>query len=72
MDNRISLKSMSKKQLANAYGVSIKTLNSWLKPFDVEIGIYRGRSYTPKQVTTIVEHLGLTDSIAKYNNFVFE
>ena len=49
---------LSKSELAIAYGVSVKTLNAWLRPFNKEIGTYRGRMYTPKQMKTIYQYLG--------------
>jgi hypothetical protein len=52
------IKPLSKMQLANAYNVSLETLNSWLKPFKDKIGDYRGRMFTPKQVKIIFEELG--------------
>ena len=49
---------LSKSELAIAYGVSLNTLNSWLKPFRKEIGEYRGKVFTPKQVKLIYDLLG--------------
>lgn len=51
-------KAFSKSQLANAYEISIETFNSWIKPFKDQIGDYRGKMYTPKQVQIIFERLG--------------
>ncbi|TSE03523.1 DUF4248 domain-containing protein [Aquimarina algiphila] len=52
-------KSSSKKTLALAYGVTAETFNTWLKPIENQIGDYLSRCYTPKQVETIVKHLGI-------------
>lgn len=62
MENR-NLKPLSKMQLANAYNISLETLNSWLKPFKSQIGEYRGRLFTPKQVKIIFEQLGEPDNL---------
>ena len=58
MENQQKIKAQSKSQLANAYEVGIKTFNSWIKPFEKEIGEFRGKSYTPRQVSIIFEKLG--------------
>ena len=52
------IKPMSKTEIANAYGVSLTTLNKWMLPFNDKIGAYRGKCYTPKQVGVIFEVLG--------------
>jgi len=52
------IKGMSKTELAYAYNVSLKTFRNWIKPFEQEIGAYRGKAYTPKQVETIQRLLG--------------
>lgn len=52
------IKPYSKKQLANMYGISDKTLASWLSPFIRKIGPYKGRMFTPKQIKTIFESIG--------------
>lgn len=51
-------KSSSKKTLAQAYGVTVETLNKWLIPIDATVGHYISRCYTPRQVEIIVKHLG--------------
>ena len=53
-----SVKPLSKMQLANAYDVSLETLNAWLKPFQEQIGDYKGRMFTLKQVRIIFELIG--------------
>lgn len=52
------MKSYSKKELARLYNVTTVTLDSWLRPFQSEIGEYRGRLYTPKQIAIIFSKLG--------------
>lgn len=44
--------------LAHVYGVNRRTINSWLKPFDAEIGKRTAYYYTQKQVQVIFEKLG--------------
>lgn len=59
MDNaEPKIRAMSKTELANAYQVSLTTLNNWLKPFLSKIGEYRGKCYTPKQIKTIFDLIG--------------
>lgn len=56
--NTLEIKPQTKQDLANAYGVSARTLNKWLSPFIPRIGQRMGHTYTPKQVKTIYEVLG--------------
>jgi hypothetical protein len=58
------IKFSSKKELALSYGITIKTLNKSLKPFEDRIGKKVTRYYTPLQVSIIYECLGLPNSIA--------
>lgn len=51
------------KELTELYGVSRKTLQTWLKPFLAEIGEKRGRYFTVKQVETIFARLGLPPNL---------
>ncbi len=57
------MRPMSKKQLAASYGVSVKTLNSWLRPHLQTLGINsdkfrRMRVFTPKQLQKIFDIIG--------------
>ncbi len=54
----LNVKPQTKQELAYAYGVSIRTLSNWLKPFEEEIGARMGHTYTPRQVHTIYRLLG--------------
>ena len=54
----MTARTMSKKELAAHYKVSVRTLNKWLKPIEPKIGKLKGRLYTPKQVEIIMRHLG--------------
>lgn len=58
------LKSYSKKELADLYDVSLKTLRKWLKPHWVAIGCYAGKRFTPLQVEIIFKKLRPPASIA--------
>lgn len=58
MDIQEKTIAQSKNELATAYNVSLKTLNSWIEPLQDKIGEYRGKSFTPKQVKIIYDFLG--------------
>lgn len=51
-------KAYCKKDLLQLYGVSYKTLASWLKPMASEIGPLHGRYFTLAQVKIIFDSLG--------------
>ncbi|MFI5195719.1 MAG: hypothetical protein ACHQD8_01395 [Chitinophagales bacterium] len=53
------------KQLAELYGVGIKTFNRWLSPFKSEIGSKTTRYYTIAQVKTIIKYLGMPGTIIR-------
>ena len=57
--DKFDLKAYSKRELAEKYEVSVRTFNSWLKPFEEKVGAKRGRYYTVNQVKIIIEALGL-------------
>ncbi len=58
MENQEKITAQSKIQLADAYVVSLRTFTSWIEPFKDDIGEYRGKAYTPKQVKIIYDLLG--------------
>ncbi|WP_430936182.1 hypothetical protein [Saccharicrinis sp. 156] len=58
MEKKEKIIAQSKIDLAKAYNVSYKTFNSWLEPLHEKLGEYRGKTYTPKQVSIIYEKLG--------------
>ena len=58
MENQEKILAQTKSQLAEAYAVTLKTFTSWLEPFKENIGEYRGKAYTPKQVKIIYDLLG--------------
>lgn len=45
-------------ELAALYGMSIKTIKTWLKPHAETIGVRRGRYFTTLQVRIIFEKIG--------------
>lgn len=57
--DKFELKASTKKELAAVYGVTVRTFNSWIKPFEEKVGEKRGRYYTVNQVVIIIEVLGL-------------
>ena len=59
MTDKFEVKASTKKEMAAIYGVSVRTFNSWVKPFEEKVGEKRGRYYTVNQVLIIVEVLGL-------------
>lgn len=53
-----TFKPMNKSMLAEAYGVSVQTLNKWLQMVP-DLEVRRGqRLFTPKQLEIISMHLG--------------
>ncbi|MEM6844280.1 MAG: hypothetical protein AAF944_08285 [Bacteroidota bacterium] len=52
------VKPQTKQELAQAYGVTIRTLTNWMAPHEERIGTRQGHMYTPKQVQIIYELLG--------------
>ncbi len=61
--DKFELKAYSKKELAEKYQVSVKTFNSWLKPFEDKVGKKSGRYYTVNQVKTMLEVLGVPGTV---------
>ncbi len=52
------VKAYTISELAALYGISTKTIKTWLKPHAQEIGPRLGRYYTTLQVRTIFEKIG--------------
>ncbi len=59
--SKYCVKSMSKTQLAKAYGVDVRTFNKWIKPFTKSIGKQMGRLYNPRQINIIFQCIGYPD-----------
>ncbi len=56
--NETKIKAYTPKELASLYGVSIKTLRTWLLPHQKEVGERRSKYYTARQIRIIFERLG--------------
>jgi transposase len=52
------VKPYSKQELANLYQIGVRTMSTWLQPFEETIGKRHGRYYTIKQVRCIFDKLG--------------
>jgi hypothetical protein len=63
---KIKLKAYSKKEVAQLYEISPKSLQTWLTPFEKELGPRVGRYYNPKQMRIIFEKLGIPEVICLY------
>ena len=61
---QIKVKPYNQKELAAIYEVSARTVKTWMKPFEHEIGPKMGKTYTPKQVEIIFDKLGVPYDIA--------
>ena len=48
----------TKQELAAAYGVTLRTISTWLEPHLTAIGPKMGRTYTPKQIKIIYDLFG--------------
>jgi hypothetical protein len=59
MDNMI--KPCTITELADMYGVSLKTFRKWLQPHEEAIGKRLGRYYTTLQVRIIFDKLGFPE-----------
>lgn len=53
-----TIRACSISELADMYGVSLKTFRAWLQPHQDAIGKRVGRYYTTLQVRIIFERLG--------------
>jgi uncharacterized protein YjcR len=61
-DNKhIQLKAYNLSELADIYGVSVKVLKNWLKPFEIDLGEKIGNYYNIAQVKIIFLKLGVPD-----------
>ena len=58
---KIEIKPYSKQELADMYNIGVRSLTTWLQPFERGIGKRYGRYYNLKQVRYIFEKLGLPD-----------
>ena len=53
------------KELETLFGVSRKTLKTWLRPFWKDIGQKQGRYFTIKQIKVIFEKVGMPDDLVE-------
>jgi hypothetical protein len=53
-----TVKAYTITELAALYGISIKTIKTWLKPHETIIGEKQGRYFTTLQVRMIFEKIG--------------
>lgn len=56
---KIKIKPYSKQELADLYKIGVRSMTTWLQPFEKAIGKRHGRFYNMKQVRYIFEKLGL-------------
>lgn len=56
---KIEIKPYSKQELADMYKIGVRSMTTWLQPFEKVIGKRHGRYYNIKQVKYIFEKLGL-------------
>ena len=54
-----TVKAYTISELAALYGISTKTIKTWLKPHVQEIGQRRGRYFTTLQIRIIFEKIGM-------------
>ncbi len=59
METKGIIRAMSKSELADAYHISLKAFRIWLEPFMEQVGEYRGKTFTPKQVKIIFDLFGI-------------
>jgi len=52
------IKAYTPKEIAGLYGVSVKTLRTWLLPHQKLVGERRSKYYTARQVRIIFDCLG--------------
>ena len=60
-ETKQQIKPYSPGELAAQYGISTKTLRTWLKMHRQHIGIRMGKYFTALQIRIIYERLGVPD-----------
>jgi len=65
MAHVIPLRPYSYKELTALYGISQRTMKTWLTPFMAEIGEKHSRYFTVRQVRIIFDKLGLPGTITE-------
>lgn len=56
---KIEIKPYSKKELAALYNIGVRSMDTWLKPFEEKIGKRNGWYYNVNQIRYIFDKLGL-------------
>ena len=59
---RTIVKAYTISELAALYGISTKTIKTWLKPHVTAIGPRLGRYYTVLQIRIIFEKIGMPEN----------
>ena len=60
-ETKQQIKPYSPGELAAQYGISAKTLRTWLKMHRQHIGVRMGKYFTALQIRIIYERLGVPD-----------
>jgi transposase-like protein len=60
---QVPIKAYTVKEMCALYGVSRTVFFSWIKKFRSKIGELKGKTYTPKQVRIIFDHLEMPEII---------
>ena len=61
IETKQQIKPYSPGELAAQYGISTKTLRTWLKMHRQHIGVRMGKYFTALQIRTIYERIGAPD-----------
>lgn len=62
-ETKFTLKPYMKKELAKLYNMSPRAFNSFIKDFEDEIGVKKGRYYTIKQVEVLIKCVGMPRTV---------
>ena len=62
--NEVMIKPYTVKELAEIYGVSTKTLRTWMLPHREAIGERVSRYFTALQIQVIFDRLGLPSAVS--------
>lgn len=59
---KIPIKPYTVNEICGLYNISRHVFFSWIKLIRKDIGVIRGKIFTPKQVRVIFDHVGPPDS----------
>lgn len=62
-NSKLEVKPYTKKELAAIYGISPRSFSTWIKPFNIIIGVKVGKYYNIHQVRLVFEKLGLPGTV---------